>query len=230
LEEFTENYGDKYELLTDYINANTKLEVKCNLCNNVWKVKAYHLAHTKCGCPKCANKDKGIKNRKTHEKFVEDIYKIYHNRYDVIGQYITANKKIEIKCNICNNNWNIAPYSILQGTGCPICNQSKGELKIKDFLENNKFNYKYQYVFEECKNKNPLHFDFYLPDQNICIEYDGVQHFKSVEYFGGEERLKYTKEMDDIKNNFCKSNNIRMIRLPYTQFNKIETILSEILF
>jgi hypothetical protein len=227
LEEFTKNYGDKYKLLSDYINANTKLEVKCNLCNNIWKVKAYHLAHTKCGCPRCANEDRGLNSRKSHEKFIKDVYKVHNNKFDVIGQYIKANQKIEIKCNTCNNNWNIAPYSLLQGAGCPICNQSKGEFIIKIFLEINNIIYNPQYVFDGCRNKNPLHFDFYLPDHNTCVEYDGVQHFKSIEHFGGEECLKYTIKNDKIKNNFCKENKIRMIRISYTQIGNIEKILSE---
>ena len=119
------------------------------------------------------------------------------------------------------------PYSLLQGVGCPVCNQSKGEFIIKTFLESNNFIYKPQYVFDECRYKNPLHFDFYLPNYNTCVEYDGVQHFKPVEHFGGEERLKYTIENDKIKNKFCKENKIKMIRIPYTQIGIIEKILSE---
>jgi len=227
LEKFTENYGDKYELLSDYINANAKVKVKCNICDNIWETKAYHFIHTKSGCPKCASKDNGITNRKTHEKFIEDVQKVHSNKYEVVGQYIKANQKIEIKCNTCDNNWNIVPYSLLQGVGCPVCNQSKGEFIIKTFLESNNFIYKPQYVFDECRYKNPLHFDFYLPNYNTCVEYDGVQHFKPVEHFGGEERLKYTIENDKIKNKFCKENKIKMIRIPYTQIGIIEKILSE---
>lgn len=226
LEEFVKNYGNKYELLTDYINANTQIKVKCNLCGEIWETKPYHLSHTKSGCPKCANKIRGEKTRKTHYEFVEEIDKKFTTKYEVIGQYIKANIKIEIKCNTCNNNWNITPNTLLRGIVCPICNQSKGEFLISKYLTDNNILYNSQYIFNECKYKNTLRFDFYLPDQNMCIEYDGIQHFKSVEYFGGEERFKTTIEIDKIKNDFCKKNKIRMLRIPYTKINNIDEILN----
>jgi Zn finger protein HypA/HybF involved in hydrogenase expression len=226
-EEFTKNYGDRYELLYDYINANTKIKVKCKLCDNIWESKPYHLSHTKCECPKCASKNRGLKNRKTHDEFVNEVNTKFPNKYEVIGQYIKANIKIEIKCNICSNNWNIAPYSLLQGIGCPICNQSKGEFLISKYLIENNILYYSQHVFSECKYKNSLRFDFYLTEYNICIEYDGIQHFKSIEYFGGEERFKSTIEIDKIKNDFCKKNKIKMIRIPYTKLDNIDEILNK---
>jgi len=58
----------------------------------------------------------------------------------------------------------------------------------------------------------------------MCIEYDGMQHFKVVDFFGGEEKFKYTKQNDKIKNDSCKENNIKMLRIAYTQFKNIETI------
>jgi very-short-patch-repair endonuclease/ribosomal protein S27E len=227
LEKFAENYGGKYELLSDYINANEKVKVKCNTCDNIWETKAYHFIHTKSGCPKCASENRGLKSRKTHEEFLNEINNKFPKKFEVIGQYIKASQKLEIKCNTCNNNWNIAPNTLLSGIGCPICNQSKGESKIKYYLDINNIIYVRQKTFEECRNIQVLQFDFYLPDQKICIEYDGVQHFKPIEHFGGEERLKYTIENDKIKNNFCKENKIKMIRIPYTQLGNIEKILTE---
>lgn len=230
VEEFTINYGDKYELLSEYINAKTKIKLKCKECGYIWDVRPTHLTYSKSGCPICANKDNGLKQRKTHDEFVDEISNKFGNKYTVIGQYIKANTKILIRCNTCNNNWDIFPYSILQGVGCPICNQSKGECVIKEYLENNNIQYKQQYAFDDCYNKNPLHFDFYLPFQNICIEYDGVQHFKSIKYFGGEDKLQYIKKNDEIKNIYCKTNKIQLIRIPYTQINEISNILNKKVF
>lgn len=224
IDEFINNYGDKYELLSKYINANTKIKVKCKLCNNLWESKPYHLSHTKCECPECANKKRGLKSRKSHEQFIKDVYETHKNKYEVIGNYTNAKTKIEIKCNECGNNWKIVPYSLLQGVGCPICNQSKGEDIIAIYLKEKDFNYESHYIFDKCRNKNPLPFDFYLPDLNLCIEYDGVQHFKPVEFFGGDEKFNYYKE-NEIKNNFCKENQIRLIRISYKQFKNINKIL-----
>jgi len=84
-----------------------------------------------------------------------------------------------------------------------------------------------EYKFDNCKNKNPLPFDFYLPEHNICIEFDGEQHFKSISYFGGEKGFKNTQKNDLIKTSYCKENNIKLIRINYLEFKKIEEILNK---
>ena len=104
---------------------------------------------------------------------------------------------------------------------------SIGEKLIKNFLDTNFITYEREKRFDDCKNKNPLPFDFYLPDYNLCIEYDGELHFKSPEIFGGLERLKSTKKNDRIKNKWCKDNNIRLLRINYLKKNKINRILNE---
>ena len=72
-------------------------------------------------------------------------------------------------------------------------------------------------------------FDFYLPAYNLCIEFDGEQHFKSIKHFGGEKRLSIQKIKDNIKTEYCKNNNIKLLRIPYYDFNNIEKILEKIL-
>lgn len=70
-----------------------------------------------------------------------------------------------------------------------------------------------------------MRFDFYLPDHNTCIEYDGIQHFKIIEYFGGRSGFMKQKHRDKIKNNYCKENNIKLLRISYNDFNNINNIL-----
>ena len=82
--------------------------------------------------------------------------------------------------------------------------------------------------FDDCRNKNPLPFDFYLPNYNICIEFDGRQHYLPIFYFGGEKMLNYTKNNDNIKNEYCLNNNIKLVRIPYYEINDIENIISSI--
>lgn len=105
---------------------------------------------------------------------------------------------------------------------CPFCTgESSGERKVRITLEQLKIEYKQQYSFSECKRINLLKFDFYLPDYNCCVEYDGEQHFEPSNFFGGEEAFKERQERDEIKNQFCREQNIRLIRIPYWDFNKI---------
>lgn len=99
----------------------------------------------------------------------------------------------------------------------------------KDWLDENNIEYMQEYRFTDCRNKKPLPFDFYLPKFNICIEVDGEQHFykyafgyKRHEYKTTEEFLDHEfsirKHNDDIKTQYCKDNNIKLIRLKYTLF------------
>ncbi len=62
---------------------------------------------------------------------------------------------------------------------------------------------------------------------NLCIEYDGEQHYKAFDHFGGKEKLRLTQKRDDIKNNYCKDNCINLLRVPYWELDNIEDILDE---
>ena len=90
---------------------------------------------------------------------------------------------------------------------------SHGEIRIKTYLIRKNINYIWQKKFDDCKNINKLPFDFFLPDYNTIVEFDGVQHYKAVKKFGGEEGLIKRKKHDEIKNNYCKDNNINIIRI-----------------
>ena len=112
--------------------------------------------------------------------------------------------------------------------GCQKCKESKGEGIIRNFLEKNCIKYEPQKKFAKCKDINLLPFDFYLTTDNICIEFDGKQHFDSIERYGGNVGLKYIQTHDKIKNEFCKNNNIKLIRISYKE-NIIERLDSELL-
>lgn len=109
----------------------------------------------------------------------------------------------------------------IDGSGCQKCNLSKGEFKISTFLTENKIKFIPQFKFDECRNINPLPFDFFLPEMNICIEYDGELHFLDL----GFNNLKITQENDQTKTNFCLKNGIELIRIRYTEKDEIDNIL-----
>lgn len=104
-------------------------------------------------------------------------------------------------------------------------NISKGEDLIDYLLQESGFVYERQKTFEDCINPKTgykLRFDFYLPDYNACIEYDGEQHFKYKNNgWNNEENFKKTTERDGIKTKYCKEKNIKLIRIPYTDYDKI---------
>jgi hypothetical protein len=108
---------------------------------------------------------------------------------------------------------------------------SYGEKKIYDFFVENNINFDHNKSLLNCSYKSKLRFDFYLYDYNLCVEYDGIQHTMPVDIFGGQKEFEKTKIRDEIKNLFCKLNDIKIIRLPYTltdeeMFNIIKESIS----
>ena len=113
---------------------------------------------------------------------------------------------------------------------------SKGELQIIKYLEKNNIRYNREQEFKELVNPKTncnLRFDFFLPDANTCIEFDGAQHFMYIpEFHGtnkviGKKKLEDQKSRDKIKDEFCKDKHIDLIRISYKSYQNIENILNE---
>ena len=215
-----------------------KCEFQCTECENTFIVGLNAVSsgnsHLCEQCKRIASQKRGQKVGKlsTHKDYSKKDNPFYSfvsplNKYDKEGiQYWI------IKCKKCGQMYEERPVYLISETrrkGNNPCScwkrsrESKGSLLIKQILQENNINFIQEYYFADClstKNKY-LYFDFYLPDYNCCIEYDGEQHFKPVEHFGGQEQYKRQQLSDDIKNNYCKNNNIKLIRIPYTDYNKI---------
>ena len=94
-------------------------------------------------------------------------------------------------------------------------------------MKENNIDFEFQKRFKNCKDKNTLPFDFYIISKNICIEFDGEQHNNIIEYFGGKKGFRSRQRRDQIKNKFCKDNNISLVRIPYRDIDNIEQILDK---
>ena len=117
------------------------------------------------------------------------------------------------------------------GHGCPRCNNSKGERAVRYLLENKNIEFNQEHRFGDCKDKNKLPFDFYLHGYNLCIEYDGEQHYKYVQYIHkNEKRYLQQRRRDRIKNQYCLDNNITLLRIHQDDYKNIGSILNEVLF
>ncbi|MDU5206285.1 MAG: hypothetical protein E6182_10000 [Clostridioides difficile] len=145
--------------------------------------------------------------------------------YKILSPYLGVKKKILIDFNCGHDSHWIIPKDLKHGYCCPICNESKGEKIIRLYLENNNIKFIQEHRFEDCKNKRSLPFDFYIPNYNLCIEFDGRQHFETFNHFGGEKGFELTKIRDKIKNKYCKNNGINLIRIPYYEIENAEKIL-----
>lgn len=207
-------------ILDKYVNDNTKVKCRCKVDGYEWLSKPNYLLGGH-GCHRCSNAE-----RYNTDSFVEKM-SIVNSNIEILGEYINSHTKIECRCLLCEHKWSTSPNNLISGKGCPQCNTSKGEQRIKIFLEENKKEYILQYTFEDCRNINKLPFDFYLPDYNMCIEYDGQQHFESINHFGGKEKLNLRQLRDNIKTEYCQRNNIKLLRIPYWEFENIESILNK---
>ena len=106
---------------------------------------------------------------------------------------------------------------------CGCRHQSKWEIFIRDYLISLNITFQPQKRFNDCRNKKQtdmLPFDFYLPDYNVCVEYDGEHHFYPINGWGGYDKFLITQENDNIKNEYCTDHNITLLRLPYTYSKK----------
>lgn len=216
-------HGNKYIYdNTIYKNSYTKVQIKCAEHGQFFQTPNSHLGG--CGCKKCD--DKYLDN----DKFIKHANQIHNNRYDYSKtDYINSLCYIKIKCPI-HGFFYQKPVNHLQGSGCQSCKMSHGQNKIYVTLNKYGIIYQKQKIFHDCRSvKNrPLFFDFYLPDFNVCIQYDGEQHFKPIEYFGGQDGFQQTQIRDNIKNQYCKNNNIKLIRIRYNE--NVQNIIKEIIF
>ena len=106
------------------------------------------------------------------------------------------------------------PMTHKQGTGCPVCNSSKGEKEITHILIDLGLEFVHQRKFKELGRKR---FDFYIPSINTIIEYNGIQHYESKDYFGGEKSFKSLVRNDKMKKQYCLDNGINYEIIRYDE-------------
>lgn len=208
--------SEGYELIE--ILEDKRIVVKCDCGHEPYETNFYNF-NAGYKCKKCAS-EKLSNEKKYNIKYISnELNKI---NYKLISkEYINSWTPIKICCDkghLFEMSWNC----IQRGQRCPYCNKTNGEIEISRILNNNNIRYVFQYKFEDCINKKSLPFDFYLPDYNVCIEYDGEYHYRAIR---GIEKLDYQQHNDNIKTQYCERNNIKLIRIPYWEFKNIENIL-----
>jgi hypothetical protein len=218
-------WGNKVEVLEEYKKGEDKIKVLCNVCDNIWNPIARSLLRGH-GCPKCGHDKNRLSQLKSTEKYKEELKLIHNDRILLIDAYYNSNTKVNFKCCLCDNIWLANPNMILRGRGCPKCILSKGELIISEILKEMNIKYEEQFIIKDLKTDKggTPRFDFAIFENNILtkiIEYDGILHFEAVNKFGGLKRLEEQKEVDNFKNKYCLENNIKMIRIPYTDMSII---------
>ncbi len=211
-------------VLGEYINSKTKVKTKHLICNYVWEAPPAYFLYKHGTCPKCSGDI-----QLTTQDFIERVNKLTNGEYELLSEYQKSALKVKMKHKACGTIFKITPSRFTHGGRCPKCSRSIGELRIDRFLNDKGIKNKPQFRFKDCRNIKPLPFDFavFEKDQLIClIEYHGKQHYEPIDFFGGEENFKVRQKLDNIKENYCKRNNIPLIIIPYHE-KDIEGMLEE---
>lgn len=164
------------------------------------------------GCLYCGYEKTGLSSLLSDDEVKERLKNINPNLI-MLDKYNGIVSHNMFQCQKCGHIWKSSLSTV---NFCPHCEKFyKGELAIEKFLQANNIIYESQKRFIDCIDKKTLPFDFYIPRYNVCIEYQGQQHYKPVERFGGEERFVIQQKHDRIKKEYCIKNNIILIEIPY---------------
>lgn len=216
-------------VLDKYKKYDERVKCRCLVCNTEWEVRAGSLIAKRLrGCPTCGRKSARDSRSKSKEQFIEDLKKV-NDKLVVEGEYVNTHTLIDVRCTIHNVVFSRMPCNLLNKTAtCPMCAKGnwKTEKLVGNVLKELNITAQPQHKFPGCKGQRKhLLFDYYLPDYNVAIEYDGEQHYYPIDYFGGEKGFKRRKEYDKIKTNYCLENDIRLIRVPYYKKDNLKEYL-----
>lgn len=218
--EYVESF--KYQFLSnEYKGKDVSYEFMCDKGHKY--STTYNVFRRGFRCPYCSNK---------HKYSYEEVkFIIEKENYKLLSkEYHNALEYIEVQCDKGHDSYKVK-FSDFNNNNrrCPYCNESKGEKRISIFLNNTNIKYETQYKFEDCKSIKCLPFDFYLTDMNILIEFDGEGHYRPINWKGNKDiafdTFVGTIIRDTIKNEYCKKNGIKLIRIPYWEYDNIEEIL-----
>jgi hypothetical protein len=205
--------------LVNYINNTTPIKIICPIHGEFEQKPKDHLLGKSCS--KCSGKYMDTEYFKEKANLIHEFKYCYDETI-----YNNSIKKVIIICPI-HGHFEQTPNAHLNGKGCNICKESKGEKEIRNYLLTNNVKFIKQYKFDDCKRIKPLPFDFYLPDYNTCVEYNGEQHYKPIKYFGGESKFKKQIDNDMIKINYCKENKINLLII--NDLKKIKETLNSLI-
>lgn len=218
------------KVLTEYKATTKRVTYMCTCCNYTWNAIASTILHAKSesGCPRCAKVA-----RVSEPEFLERLRQST-SYVDYVSGYTTMTSHALFRCAKCGHEWSALPPNILKGRGCPKCKLSRGAKSISKYLREHNVLYEAEYRFDDCVDERQLPFDFYLPELNTVIEYDGEQHFGPVRFGQYTEDIAIAKfeqaqKHDEIKNKYCETHNINLIRIPYTDFDEIPNILDKLI-
>lgn len=203
----------EYTFLQPYHNAKEKLSVRHNVCGSIYKVTpSDFLAGRRC--PNCAKEKRRQKRVKSQEQFQQQVSDLGKVKYQLVGQYVNWRTPVAIKHLVCGKIINMAPSSFIRGSRCTCKRHYIGEDLIEDVLTLWNIKYVKYKKFDWLHmpgSKHPQHLDFYLPEYNLAIEYDGEQHVNVKKRWYSPIVVARDRNKDKL----LKEHGIKLLRIPY---------------
>ena len=223
------------EPLEEYKGGHTKIRCRCKIHNREWSTTPGELYHG-CGCPECYTERIRKALSWSKDEFIARLEQVNPD-IEVFGEYINIQTGIECRCRKCGYVWHPKPNNLLYGkvTGCPKCQSySKGEDRIQEYLELNLIPYRIHKSYHDLLGigGKKLSFDFYLPEYNLLIEYQGQQHenpttFGNMSVEKAQKQFEIQQEHDRRKRNYAQDHEIKLLEIWYYDYNNIHQILDD---
>lgn len=226
-------HGKQYDYSkVNYKGSHDKITIICNIHGEFSQTATDHLVGR--GCRECGIQKAANNRRLTKEEFIKRAKKVHGNKYNYHKSlYKTMHEKIIITCKKHGDFKQTPLNHIFDENGCPKCKESKGEKKIRKYLDSKNLIYKPQHRVHTCKNKKPLPFDFMVEfkSQKFFIEFQGQQHFYKATgmWKGTQEQLDNIQKRDKIKKEWCLKQDIPLLIITYKEYDLIEKKISDFL-
>lgn len=231
-------------LSTSYSSCKMPLELLCN-CGEKYTATFDDLKNKnrtlKKVCPKCQLNQLTSRETKDSDLFLTQVNKLVGNDYTFLEEYVHAKHKLRVRHNLCGTVYQSSPDNFVnKGRRCPECfdnKNSKWSYEVEKFLKENGIDYLKEYSFPDCVHKRPLKFDFAVLNESGklkgLIEVDGQQHFEPFRFIQDlelrQQKFVEGKVRDKIKDDYCKTKGIKLIRIPYFRINELSELLQDML-
>ena len=234
LEQVQELISPNIEILSGYENVTSRVRCRCKIDNHEWEGIVYNLINGH-GCPKC----RSILISQTFRRDKLDFdAKLAELTSDIVcvGEFTVTHDNALFQCLKCNREFRSTPHNVLQGSRCPYCTVSKGEVAVQNCLDENYIPYETQKKFDDLIGigGRKLSYDFYLPMQNTLVEFQGRGHYEPVAFANrqgesAEEQFAKQQEHDRRKREYAKLNGYNLLEISYKQMADIPKIIKELL-
>lgn len=215
-----------------YCGIKNRINIECSICGYNWSpISASLVGEDHVGCPNCAGN--AIKTPKQFKKELS----ISHPYLILLTDYVRANIPVKVYCTKCKRTFKVTPNKLQQGQHCICVKESHGEFKIRMFLHDNNVEFEQYKTFDDlCGVGNRvLSYDFFVPNSNLLIEFQGEQHDHPVSFYGNgsttkenlEEKFKKQQEHDRRKREYACVNNFKLLEIWYYDLSNIDNILSK---